>query len=387
MTDLEIYMWEPCLSPHKLDLFEALRLSTDVRRVVYVAAAPLPPERAALGWTVVQPPGAQCVLEPSEAEAESIIARSAPDAVHIFSGMHNPSLIVAAIGAALRHKRRFGLMHEPRAFEGWKGWARFAHSWATEGRLRTGADFVLAIGANGPPWFSSVGFNPAKIFPFAYFLPFQPAPPNPAPSNPVPRQPRVNYLGRLTDEKGFGVFLAALPLLRTAVAASVAGAGPGAAAARALESGGALSFRGVLPMDEVPGFLAQTDILAAPSRSKDDGWCAVVSEALMQGAAVVATDRVGGSICLHDPWRGRVVAPGSPQDLARAVDDLIESGQLHEEPRTRRVVWARGRLTGAAGARYLLAILAHLYEGAERPRPFYEDDPRLIANASSPVLG
>jgi glycosyltransferase involved in cell wall biosynthesis len=362
-----IYLWEPCLSPHKTDLHKALRDSGCVDRIVTVAAAALQAERQASGWFVEDLPSDECVLAPTDAYVEDIIENAPHDAVHIFSGMHNPPMIVKAIRLVIRGGRRFGFMHEPRASEGVKGALRFLHSRASEGQLRDHADFVLAIGRNGPPWFARVGFDRAKIFPFAYFLPYQATSRN----KPAPR-PRVNYLGRLTREKGLWLFLDSLALIRNAVDAEVAGAGPLAPVLREHASvrAGRARYRGVLSMNDVPAFLADTDVLVVPSITKD-GWGAVISEALLQGAGVIASNRVGGSVCLDEDWRGRVVTRLRPRDFASAVDDMIESNQLDDICRRRRAQWARERLTGVAGAKNLLAILSHVYNLAPRPPAFY----------------
>ena len=370
MSKFGVFMWEPCLSPHKIDLFEALGRSPRISSICYIAQEGLPLERKALGWSLPEALTGHFIIEPSETRVDELIANSPPEAVHIFSGIHSPPCIVQGIAAAIRHKKRFGIMSEPRAFDGAKGWLRFAHSWATEGEVRRNVDFVLAIGRHGPPWFASVGYDRTKIFPFAYFLPLKEAPRK---QRAGPQQ--VNYLGRLTSRKGFDLLLDALPLLRNEIKCEIAGAGCGEARVGAvrLRTGKAPLYRGVLPMDEVPDFLAQTDILVAPSIVKDDGWNAVISEALLQGAAVVTTDRVGASICLDAAWRGRVISKLTPAELAGAIDNVIDRDQLDDGSRQRRALWARNRLTGEAGARCLLETLSFVYNSAPRPEPFYAD--------------
>jgi len=93
----------------------------------------------------------------------------------------------------------------------------------------------------------------------------------------------------------------------------------------------------------------------------------------MAGVAVVATRQVGASICLGQPWRGEVVRSLSPPAVAKAIQRLAELGMLDAASRARRSRWARERLSAKAGAQYLLAILAHRYDGAPRPPAFYTD--------------
>ena len=364
-----LYLWEPTVSPHKLGLFDALAKSPAVEEITYIAEKPLTPERRELGWAVPEPLAPErLIIAPDKKQIHDIVSHAHANAIHIFSGIHWVPCIESGIAEAIRLQRHFGLMHEARAFEGLKGWARLAHSWITEGALRRSADFVLAIGRHGPRWFASAGYQRRKIFPFAYFLPY-----HEARHETTKGATRICFLGRLTQDKGLPLFLDALHLTHNHVHAEIAGTGPEEPAVEAAvhRSGGALRHRGVLAMKDVPAFLAQTDVLVLPSRTKQDGWGAAITEALLQGAAVVATDLVGGSICLDDRSRGRVVKRLSPLALARAIDDLIDGGLLTVELRQHRSEWAQNHLTDTAGARYLLDILSHLYQSGPRPPPFY----------------
>ena len=368
MPGFDLYFWEPAISPHKIDLCNALAASDRVSSVTYIAQKELPRSRVEQGWSV-GPLNAQLILSPDGSAVSDIVAASSATAVHIFSGIHGPPVVVEGLRAVVASGRRFGLLSEPRAFEGLAGWARLVHSWLSEGALRHHADFVLAIGRNGPPWFASVGYKRARIFPFAYFVPFA----ENAAQNFV-GAPRVTFLGRLTRPKGINLFLEAIRRMRGDIHVEIAGGGPEEPAVQAASARrrNAPRYLGVLPMNRAPALLARTDILVAPSLTRDDGWGAAVGEALLQGAAVVATDRVGASICLDAPWRGRVVRRLDPEAIAGAIASLIESDELRPECRRRRADWAKRRLTGEAGAGHLLDILSHVYESGERPKAFYE---------------
>ena len=131
-----------------------------------------------------------------------------------------------------------------------------------------------------------------------------------------------------------------------------------------------LLFLGAIKMAEVPYLLSNTDILVLPSITMDDGWGAVISEALMAGAAVVSSDKVGASMCLTDPTRGRVVDKLSGAEVAKAVDDIIGNGLLTETCRRARSEWAEQHLTQRAGVEYLLQIFDHIFDGKPRPKSF-----------------
>jgi glycosyltransferase involved in cell wall biosynthesis len=372
VNKLSIYLWDPNVSPHKLAFFNRLSAAPEIRQATYIAQEEWP--RVEQGWS----PGAfdreRVIVNPGPQDVRRMVESSPRDSIHIFSGIHWVPCIVQGLRAVLANHRRFGLMSEPRVLEDWKGPFRLAHSWMTETAVRQYAQFILAIGANGPRWFQAAGYRSERIFPFAYFLP--------PPTNDSRRSPRdddriaVTYLGRIERSKGIFIFLDAVGRVKAAIRVEIAGAGSEATAVfhAASTASAPFEYRGAIPMSEVPDLLARTDILVAPSTTTDDGWGAVVSEALMAGVAVVASKFVGASVCLADPVRGVVVSDPNGHTVARAIDSLIDSGVLSNAHRKRRAEWAVACLSAAAGARHFLAILAHVIEGAPRPQPFYATD-------------
>jgi glycosyltransferase involved in cell wall biosynthesis len=365
-----LIFWEPTLSPHKLALVRALARHPAVASCRYVSDSGLSADRTAQGWQLGNLDDLEVLLAPSHDELRALVGERGETTVHVFSGLRGKRVIVEGLRCAVRHRARFLLLSEPRASEGWQGLARRAQSLATEGALRRYAAGVLAIGRNGPAWFRAAGYARDRIFPFAYFLPDPPAAPRiEARSDLV----RIGYLGRLVEAKGIGVVLDSLPLLPPAVRIEIAGHGAEAsrvdAAVKAFP--GRVAYHGPIPMHSVPAFLDGIDILVQPSRTTDDGWAAVVSEALFAGAMVVASANVGASILLDSPERGQVLLQPDARLLAEAVTRIVSSPHLAPAERLSRRAWAHERLTGEAGAAYLVAILAHLFDGASRPPPYY----------------
>lgn len=325
------------------------------------------------GWDTEIKPGTPVVIAPSSAEIESIVRRSPQDSVHIFSGMHWVPCIVDGLRAVMRHHRRFGILSEPRVFEGPSGIARLIHSWTTEFSLRANISFILAIGAHGPAWFRMAGYTRDRIFPFAYFLP------EPTVTEDTPfamrtdARPTVCFLGRLEKMKGIHLFVEALDHFSTSNKFFVAGRGSFADLLRETDRvRESLTYLGPVKMSHVPYFLANTDVLVLPSITKDDGWGAVVSEALMSGAAVVASHKVGASMCLTTPVRGTIVQNLTGRAVAAAVENIISNGYCSPAHRHARVEWARKHLTQKNGVDYLLRIFDHVFDGEPRPPSFIE---------------
>jgi glycosyltransferase involved in cell wall biosynthesis len=177
----------------------------------------------------------------------------------------------------------------------------------------------------------------------------------------------------LEELKGIHLFLDAIDKIRSPASFYVAGHGSYAPLVEDAERAhGRLHFLRTIKMAEVPYFLSKTDILVLPSITMDDGWGAVVSEALMAGAAVVSSDRVGASMCLSDEVRGAVVRELTGAAVATAVDGIIRNGLCAMPFREIRSQWADDHLTVRVGVEYLLKILDHVFHGQVRPMSFVQ---------------
>jgi glycosyltransferase involved in cell wall biosynthesis len=365
INKFHVYLWEPETSPHKLPLFRELLGHHRVLSATYIAEGHLNDHRQREGWQT-DIDDLPVTLTPTLADVNSIVEKSPQESIHIFSGMHWVPCIVNGLRAVIRHRRRFGILHEPRVLEGGRGMARLGHSWLTEGPLRRHASFVLAIGAHGSRWFQLTGYKRDIIFPFAYFLG------NRSPSAASFRMARragpiVSFLGRLEKLKGIHLFLEAIPKIKNPTELYVAGHGTWSSRVQA-QAG--LNYLGAIKMAEVPYFLSNTDVLVLPSTSMDDGWGAVISEALMAGAAVVSSHKVGASMCLADETRGVVVQKLTGAALATAVDGIITKGLCAASYRKMRSEWADEHLSQRAGVEYLLKIFDHVFHEQARPPSF-----------------
>lgn len=391
-----IVFWEPCVSPHKSAFIDAVaaRCGPSVD-VLCVAHEDVPRERRALGWNsgaascasgnggapVADEHGAsrgvhhRMIVGPSNADIDALVARSGAHCLHVFSGIRWFSTITRALAEVRRRNGTFAIMSEPRDDAGLKGAARIMQSWASEGWLRRNVQFVLAIGRHGPPWFRSVGYGADRVFPFAYFLPPPQADRGGAGASPnrVGRKIEVAYVGRLIEPKGVRHLLPAIAALSRRARLTLIGDGElrDALVQQARASSIDAEFAGVLPIDEVQRRMRDFDVLALPSLTKDDGWGAVVSEALLAGTAAIASSCAGASILLDDPGNGCVVAPGDSEAIARAIADLERRGALTRDARAARMRWASTRLTAQAGASYFMQIVRHRFEGGPRPMEFY----------------
>ncbi|RKP59136.1 glycosyltransferase [Pararobbsia silviterrae] len=399
-TYARIVFWEPCVSPHKSAFIRAVadRLgpAVDVRCVAHEG---VPEARQALGWGDESGRAPPTEVAPSHERIAAIVDEGGTQCLHVFSGIRWFSTITTALDLVRAQGRAFAIMSEPRDDAGLRGAVRYLQSWLTESWLRRRVAFVLAIGRHGPPWFQSVGYRRERVFPFAYFLP-PPAPqtdrrawagaqaradgaanvdranradPQTAARADANVALHVAYVGRLTETKGVRHLVAAIRSLGPGTRLTIIGDGElrEALVAEAARTGIDATFCGVLPIEDVQRRMPAFDVLVLPSTTKDDGWGAVVSEALMAGTAVVASRHAGASILLDHPRNGRVVPPGDSEAIAHAIRTLARSGELGTPARHERATWAHDRLTARAGAAYFEQIVLHRSGRAARPKEFY----------------
>jgi colanic acid/amylovoran biosynthesis glycosyltransferase len=128
-------------------------------------------------------------------------------------------------------------------------------------------------------------------------------------------------IGRLVAKKGFGDLARAAEGLDATV--RVVGEGPLRDALPGVELAGALG------PEAVRAELERADVLAMPCVVAPDGdrdsMPVVVKEAMAMELMVVATDEVGLPECVRPPW-GRLVAPGDPDALRGALEEVLALG-------------------------------------------------------------
>jgi glycosyltransferase involved in cell wall biosynthesis len=136
--------------------------------------------------------------------------------------------------------------------------------------------------------------------------------------------PVVLAVGRLTEQKGFGILLQAAAGWRDrrpAPLLAIAGEGPlGPALAEQARAGG-LAARFLGQRDDIPALLAAADVAVVPSFW--EGQPLTVQEALRAGTPLVAT-RTGGIPDLTGDDGALLVAPGDPGALTAAVRSLLD---------------------------------------------------------------
>jgi glycosyltransferase involved in cell wall biosynthesis len=189
---------------------------------------------------------------------------------------------------------------------------------------------------------------------------------------------RLLFVGRLSAEKGVPLLVDATERLAHSfpgLRLTLVGDGP---QRRGLEAdvtrrglGGRVVFAGYRSQAEVAEMLARSDILVLPSFA--EGVPVTLMEAMAAGRPVVTTRIAGIPELVEDGVSGRVVAPGSVDDLVDGIAGLLR------DPDGRRRMGAAGRDKVAADfeTRTETARLARLFEASLNgaPRPGLRPDP------------
>lgn len=166
------------------------------------------------------------------------------------------------------------------------------------------------------------------------------------------RRPRIVVPRRLFSKNGVEFLVRALPGVRARVPdveVLVVGDGPERSAlerlARELGVTDSVRFLGARPHAEMPRLLASSDLAVIPSLMEATSVAGL--EAMACGVPVVAS-RVGGLPEIIDDEVGRLVPPGDPDALAKAIVDLLRSPSrdaLGKRARERVVSrWSNARL-------------------------------------------
>jgi glycosyltransferase involved in cell wall biosynthesis len=234
--------------------------------------------------------------------------------------------------------------------------------------IATCRDEVAELAAMGLPtgWADVV---PCGVDP-AVFTPDGPAEP---PSRRF--RHRLLQIGRLVPRKNAHVSIEALTRLPGTELVIAGGPPPEAldrdpeirrlrAVARAAGVAGRVRFTGGVPRDQVPALLRGADLVLCPAQYEPFG--IVPLEAMGCGTPVVAS-AVGGQLdTVADPATGRLVPPGDPAALAKAVGALLADPAARVAcggAGRRRVLGRYGwdRVAAATEAVYEAVIARHLH--------------------------
>jgi glycosyltransferase involved in cell wall biosynthesis len=371
----KIVFWQNIPSMHQAALIRSTASASGAATVL-VAEDDLPKWRSDSGWHTPDFGAATVHVRPDADVRRRLMYETDAETVHIFSGITAYASTREALGvvtAATRGSRALAVvMLESWDHRGVYGrlrglkYLRLARQWQSR------VDGVLAIGIRGADQYSHAGFARRRVFPFGYFLPWEPVLSDPNVRGDGVAEHRLIFVGQMIRRKGVDVLLEAMARIDSfAWRVDMVGDGPELrqyqALAHDLGLGNRLTWHGSLPNAQARSLMAQADVLVLPSHY--DGWGAVVNEALGCGTKVVVSDAVGAATVIRDSSQGEVFETGDPAALATSIRRTVAGGPRSHEDRVRLREWADDAIGAQAGGQYLVAVLRHLQGAGERPHP------------------
>jgi len=367
---MHFFFWQSILSPHQSPYIRALS-EIDGCAVTVIAEQALSPDRKRLGWAVPDYGRAEVATCPNQSVIRSLVYETDPYGVHLIEGWRGCQLSAAIYSAVSTRRGRLGVISEASKDLGWKGPVRRGlYKWYCRAYGEK-TDFVLTMGQKGVDWFCGCGYPSKKVFPFAYV-------PEAAHSvqedfnRSTDNEIAILFLGRCVPGKGCDILLRALQACCDySWTLTMIGDGPmkpkWTALASQLHITDRVRFLPSMPRPSALAMLHSADLLVLPSTGQE-GWGAVVSEALTVGVPVICTDRCGAADLLREDWRGEVVQAGSVESLLSALRKWLLRGKRSNCLTQRLRMWSQ-RISGPSVANYFLSVVNHVYLASERPEP------------------
>jgi glycosyltransferase involved in cell wall biosynthesis len=145
---------------------------------------------------------------------------------------------------------------------------------------------------------------------------------------------RFIFLGRVIEEKGVGVILAAARYWAEGITLDIYGSTDGNYTADQIErmSGGRVRYKGALSFRQVQEALFRYDALVLPTFYEGEGYPGVILEAYSHGLPVIATNWRAIAEIVDDSC-GVLIQPRSPEALAVAMNALFSDATRYRRLR------------------------------------------------------
>lgn len=128
-----------------------------------------------------------------------------------------------------------------------------------------------------------------------------------------------------------------------------------------------VTFTGALPPNEVRRYMEQGDIFLFTS-TKEEGWGAVLNEAMNSGCAVVASDKIGSvPFLIKDGENGLMFSDGSFRDFKKKVISLCNNAELTEKMGEKAYETIRSMWNGKTAAQRFVILTECFLKGEDTP--------------------
>ncbi|MCW3122921.1 MAG: hypothetical protein JWQ38_2413 [Flavipsychrobacter sp.] len=359
-----LIFWQGIISIHQKTFLEALAKQPSVSKVIMVVEHEITPYRKNMGWEVPVLEEVEVIVAPSREQISRIFSEN-KDAIHVLGGVRIGKMMTMAYDECARRKGRMGSLSEPYNRAGLKGKLRDLKYFYNRVRYYKHIDFFLAVGREGVKTYTRLGFDPARIFPWAYFISVK----TPPVKEPAKQATRMIYAGRLEQGKGIARFVAELATVKNKpYTLDIYGGGPDEELLKKIVADNNISdkvnFYPFLKYDELVAKHTDYDWVVLPSTAKD-GWGVIVSEGLLNGLKAVCSSICGVSWAIRDNFNGVVFDWAEEGSCKKAIGKMLNDNSFADDATIKQ--WAENALSAEAGAKYYLKIIDNIYGQGEKP--------------------
>jgi glycosyltransferase involved in cell wall biosynthesis len=358
---LHVTIWMNMPSFHQSDLFAALAASGHVDLQV-LFARPLTPERLNIGWQDDHQGYDHRFLNERAPILDALeLAWSQRDRLHVINGIWAEPAFAAALCALMAGHATYAIYSEaPSPYRPRSPWKKMLQTLFGKLAVRHSTG-LLPVARFAEEFYLGLGARSDHLYPFGYFRNAPLGRPTRRDALPL-REPKdeagceLIFVGQLIERKGVDILLQALasllgdyPRLQLAIVGDGRERESLQGASIRLGIANRVQFEGVIPADQIPARISQTNLLVLPSRW--DGWGMVVNEALMTGVPVLVSDHCGAAEVVRDGCNGYIFHSGDPTDLQKKLREFL----------SRREAWPLLRCEAASMGKRILAEQASIY--------------------------
>ncbi len=359
-----LIFWQGIISLHQKAFLEALAKEPSVEKVLMVVEQDITPYRKNMGWEVPVIEGVEIIRSPSREEIKAIFSKY-KEAVHVLGGVRVGKMMTMAYDECVRQKGKMGSLSESYNKAGIKGKLRHLKYFLYKFLYYKHIDFFLAVGKEGVKTYTGLGFDPNRVFPWAYFVSVKVPEMKPPPSE----EKRIIYAGRIEEGKGISRFVSELATITDKkYQLDIYGGGPEEESLKKFVADKALTdkirFYPFLKYDELVTKYINYDWVVLPS-TKKDGWGVIVSEGLLNGLKAICSNICGVSWAIKSNFNGVVFSWAEDASCRRAIETALDDNGFADSGTIKS--WAQGAISGEAGAKYYLEIVDSVYNGKAMP--------------------
>lgn len=359
-----LIFWQGIISIHQKTFLEALAKQPVVSKVMMVVETDITPYRKDMGWEVPRIENVEVIVAPTGQKVQEIF-RDNRDAVHILGGIRVGKMMTMAFDAGAKQGAKMGSLSEPYDRTGWKGKLRDLKYKYHKLRYYKHIDFFLAVGKEGVRTYTGLGFNPQRVFPWAYFVSVVRGPVKAITND----TKKLIYAGRIEEGKGIYRFVTELAKEKDGpYQLDIYGGGPQEAGLKQFVSDNGLSdkvhFFPFLKYNEMVKQYSRYDWVVLPSTRKD-GWGVIISEGLLNGLKAICSNICGVSWAVKDHFNGVVFDWSNDGSCNKAIQAMLYGNDFADSATIRE--WAENSVSAEAGAKYYLEIWKSVYGGKPMP--------------------